>query len=89
MDQSPRFALPFLVPGQAQKELLHNEALQLVEMLLCPVVKSTGSAVRRRIRKQATATSSEVMRAAIGSVAKTSWPASPKVAGASFRRSSQ
>lgn len=45
MEQSPRFALPFLVPGQAQKELLHNEALQMVEMLLCPVVKSTGSAV--------------------------------------------
>lgn len=39
MEQSPRFALPFLAPGQAQKEFFHNEAIQLIEMLLCPVVE--------------------------------------------------
>ena len=39
MNQSPRFALPFLAPGQAQKELIHNEAIQLIEALLCPVVE--------------------------------------------------
>ncbi|MBV8688400.1 MAG: DUF2793 domain-containing protein [Alphaproteobacteria bacterium] len=33
-DQSPRFALPFIVPGQAQKELFHNEALLRVDALL-------------------------------------------------------
>ena len=38
MDQSPRFGLPFLLPGQAQKELTHNEAVQAIEILLCPVV---------------------------------------------------
>jgi hypothetical protein len=28
---SPRFALPFIVPGQAQKELFHNEALLRID----------------------------------------------------------
>lgn len=42
MDQSPRFALPFLAPGQAQKELYHNEAIQLIEALLCPVIEEAG-----------------------------------------------
>lgn len=40
MDQTPRFALPHLCPGQAQKEWLHNEALQRIDMLLCPAVES-------------------------------------------------
>ena len=39
MDQSPRFALPFLASGQAQKEFFHNEALQRIDFLLCPVVE--------------------------------------------------
>ena len=30
----------FLSPGQAQKEWLHNEALQRIDMLLCPAVES-------------------------------------------------
>ncbi|HEX9932880.1 MAG TPA: DUF2793 domain-containing protein [Allosphingosinicella sp.] len=33
-DASPRLALPFIQPGQAQKELFHNEALALVDGLL-------------------------------------------------------
>ena len=45
MDQSPRFSLPFLSAGQAQKEWFHNEALQLVEMLLCPVVEAIDQVV--------------------------------------------
>ena len=40
MDSSPRFALPFLVPGQMQKEWFHNEALQLADLLLCPIVET-------------------------------------------------
>ena len=44
MDQTARFALPYLVPGQLQKELLHNEALQRVDMLLCPVVDGAATA---------------------------------------------
>ncbi len=43
MDQTARFALPYLAPGQMQKELFHNEALQRIDMLLCPVVEGTAS----------------------------------------------
>jgi hypothetical protein len=39
MDQTARFELPFLAPGQAQKEWWHNEALQRIDLLLCPVVE--------------------------------------------------
>ncbi len=38
MDQTARFALPFLAPGQAQKEWFHNEALQRIDLLLCAAV---------------------------------------------------
>src|SRR5688572_24198881 len=44
MDQTARFALPYLAPGQLQKELFHNEALQRVDMLLCPVVEGPPAA---------------------------------------------
>lgn len=44
MDQSARFALPFLAPGQNQKEWFHNEALQRVDMLLCPVAEGAPQA---------------------------------------------
>ncbi|HYJ30485.1 MAG TPA: DUF2793 domain-containing protein [Allosphingosinicella sp.] len=37
---SPRFALPFILPGQAQKELFHNEALIAVDALLHAAVES-------------------------------------------------
>jgi hypothetical protein len=33
-DTSARFALPLIVPGQAQKETFHNEALTLVDIAL-------------------------------------------------------
>jgi hypothetical protein len=38
-DQSPRFGLPFILPGQAQKELFHNEALVVVDAILQPAVE--------------------------------------------------
>jgi hypothetical protein len=44
MDQSARCGLPFLAPGQAQKEWFHNEALQRIDMLLCPVVEGPAVA---------------------------------------------
>jgi hypothetical protein len=40
MDETARFALPQLAPGQAQKEWWHNEALQRIDLLLCPVIES-------------------------------------------------
>lgn len=38
-DTSARFALPFILPGQAQKEAWHNEALTLIDAALHPTVQ--------------------------------------------------
>lgn len=38
MEQTARFALPQLAPGQMQKEFFHNEALQTIDMMLCASV---------------------------------------------------
>jgi len=38
MEQTARFEIPLLVPGQSQKEFFHNEALERIASLLCPVV---------------------------------------------------
>lgn len=39
MDSSQRLSLPFIVPGQAQKELFHNEALQILDTLVAATVE--------------------------------------------------
>lgn len=39
-----RFALPLLAAGQAQKELVHNEALLALDMVCQPVVQSADLA---------------------------------------------
>lgn len=36
--QTPRFKLPLLATGQAKKEIFHNEALTLLDFLVCPAV---------------------------------------------------
>ncbi|HEX2764111.1 MAG TPA: DUF2793 domain-containing protein [Allosphingosinicella sp.] len=38
-DTTPRFGLPFILPGQAQKELFHNEALILIDLAVQPAVE--------------------------------------------------
>jgi hypothetical protein len=38
-DTTARFALPFIFPGQAQKELFHNEALARIDLALHPAVE--------------------------------------------------
>jgi hypothetical protein len=38
MNCTPRLALPFISPGQAQKELMHNEALQRLDVLVAAAV---------------------------------------------------
>jgi len=40
MDQTGRLSLPFLLPGQGQKHITHNEALQTLDALVQPVVES-------------------------------------------------
>lgn len=42
---SPRLTLPFLQPGQAQKDMSHNEALQALDMWVQPVVETADLAV--------------------------------------------
>lgn len=37
-ESSARFALPYLQPGQAQKELYHNEALAMIDLVVQPAV---------------------------------------------------
>lgn len=39
METTERLGLPLLAPGQAQKELTHNEALQLIEILLAGAIE--------------------------------------------------
>jgi hypothetical protein len=39
MDQTVRFAFPFLAPGQIQKEMQVNESLQRIDLLLCALVE--------------------------------------------------
>jgi hypothetical protein len=43
-DTTPRFALPFILPGQAQKELSHNEALTRIDLALHPAVEEAPAA---------------------------------------------
>lgn len=40
MSNSPRLGLPFLEPGQAQKEYFHNEALQALDALVARTVET-------------------------------------------------
>lgn len=42
---SARLGLPFLVPGQGQKDVTHNEALLMLDMLVQPVVQSASRSV--------------------------------------------
>lgn len=39
MDMTARLALPLLIPGQAQKEIFHNEALQVLDSLVAAAVE--------------------------------------------------
>ncbi len=45
LTHTDRLALPLLAAGQAQKELVHNEALLLLDMVCQPVVQSADLAV--------------------------------------------
>lgn len=40
MDQTPRLSLPFIMPGQAQKHVTHNEAIQALDALVQASIES-------------------------------------------------
>jgi hypothetical protein len=40
-EESARFALPFIIPGQAQKELFHNEAIARIDIAIQPAVEGS------------------------------------------------
>lgn len=42
MTPTPRFRLPLLEPGQAQKEMFHNEALSLIDIAVHAAVAAAG-----------------------------------------------
>ena len=44
-DQTARFALPLIDPGQSQKEMTHNAALALLDAALQPSVRAVGTTV--------------------------------------------
>lgn len=44
-DSTARFSLPFIQPGQAQKELFHNEALATIDAVLHAVAETRGENV--------------------------------------------
>lgn len=44
-DMTPRLGLPYLLAGQAQKEITHNEALNLVDMLAQATVRDRSRTV--------------------------------------------
>lgn len=41
-DETPRWTLPLLAVGQAQKEVTHNEALALLDLVVHPCVEAVG-----------------------------------------------
>ena len=43
MSETTRWALPLLAAGQAQKEMTHNEALALLDLLAAPGVVAVGT----------------------------------------------
>ena len=43
MSQTSRLALPFIEPGQVQKEIFHNEALRRLDVAVAAAVESVGS----------------------------------------------
>ena len=43
-ERSARFGLPFILPGQAQKEVFHNEALAALDFIVHPAVQGIAAA---------------------------------------------
>lgn len=42
-DQTPNLSLPFILPAQAQKHVTHNEAIELLDMVVQLTLESVGA----------------------------------------------
>lgn len=42
-DQTPNLSLPFIMPAQAQKHVTHNEAIELLDMIVQLALEATGA----------------------------------------------
>jgi Protein of unknown function (DUF2793) len=42
-DQTSRIGMPYMASAQAQKELVHNEAITLADLMIQPVVQEIGA----------------------------------------------
>ena len=42
-DQTPNLALPFIMPAQAQKHVTHNEAIELLDMIVQMTLESSDA----------------------------------------------
>ena len=44
-NQTPKLAMPFIMPAQAQKHVTHNEAIELLDMIVQLTVESASAIV--------------------------------------------
>ena len=42
-NNTPRLRFPYIIASQAQKEVTHNDALNLLDLLVQPVIKARGN----------------------------------------------
>ncbi|MEL6840267.1 MAG: DUF2793 domain-containing protein, partial [Pseudomonadota bacterium] len=42
-DQTPNLTLPFIMPAQAQKHVTHNEAIELLDMIVQLTLEATDA----------------------------------------------
>ncbi len=84
-ERSARFGLPFILPGQAQKEAFHNEALAALDGLVHSAVSGVASAPPA---EPAEGEGWVVAAGASGSGRgrKAGWPSEPRADGDSWCR---
>ena len=87
MNGTPRLSLPFLSPGQAQKEFTHNEALQILDAVVAAQQWRGHARIRRSHRRSVLPTSSAARRPAHGLEIPKAWRPTRSEAGDSSNRS--
>ncbi len=80
-EETPRFELAFIIPGQAQKELFHNEALTTIDLLLQAAVEGPVPTIPLRWPPPGNAGLSVLRRRKPGPVSRISWRCGPTPAG--------